>query len=162
MSRHPGKKDERLEGRDGEIWRLYCTGRTQESLANQFGVSQSRVAQILKDVRAMIPAPDRDEARLRMLEVLDHLGAKFSAVAEKSPHLKYNNKGDIMVSADGTPALDHSEQRDAAKLVLEAQKRAAAMLGLDAPSKVEHSVDQVALEAARRLAGDVVAELDQE
>lgn len=162
MSRHPGKKDERLEGRDGEIWRLYCTGRTQESLANQFGVSQSRVAQILKDVRAMIPAPDRDEARLRMLEVLDHLGAKWSAVAESEPHLKYTQKGAIVTDRQGLPALDYSEQRDASKLVLEAQKRAAAMLGLDAPSKVEHSVDQAALEAARRLAGDVASELEGE
>ncbi len=162
MSRHPGKKDARLEGRDGEIWRLYCTGRNQESLGREFGISQSRVAQIIKDVRAMLPPTDRDEARQRMLEVLDHLGAKFSAVAEKAPHLKYNNKGDIMVSADGSPALDHSEQRDAAKLVLEAQKRAAMMLGLDSPTKVEHSVDQATREAARLLAAEAVSELDEE
>lgn len=50
---------DRLGGRNGEIWRQYASGRTQEWIAERHGIDQSRVSQILIEVRKSLP----DDAR---------------------------------------------------------------------------------------------------
>jgi hypothetical protein len=76
-------RPERLEGRDGQIWRAYILGATQERIAGEHGVSRQRVGQILGEVRASIPAEARSDAALLDLERLDLLlsGVMPAAVA---------------------------------------------------------------------------------
>lgn len=76
-------KPERLEGRDGAIWRAYVLGSTQEAIAREHGVSRQRVGQVLEEIRASIPAADRADAALVDLERLDVLlsGVMPAAVA---------------------------------------------------------------------------------
>lgn len=66
-------RPERLEGRDGAIWRAYVLGHTQDAIARQYGISRQRVGQVLADIRAAIPATDRADAALVDLERLDVL-----------------------------------------------------------------------------------------
>lgn len=76
-------RPERLEGRDGRIWRSYVLGRTQEAIAAEHGISRQRVGQVLEEIRASIPATDRADAALVDLERIDLLlsGVMPAAVA---------------------------------------------------------------------------------
>lgn len=64
---------ERLDGRNGAIWRAYVLGRTQEAIAEEHSISQQRVSQVLAEVRAGIPDDARTDAALVDLERLDVL-----------------------------------------------------------------------------------------
>lgn len=74
---------ERLDGRNGAIWRAYVLGRTQEAIAEEHSISQQRVSQVLAEVRASIPGDARTDAALVDLERLDVLlsGVMPAAVA---------------------------------------------------------------------------------
>lgn len=76
-------RPERLEGRDGAIWRAYICGSTQEAIAAEHGISRQRVGQVLEEIRAAIPATDRADAALVDLERIDLLlsGVMPAAVA---------------------------------------------------------------------------------
>lgn len=76
-------KPERLEGRDGSIWRAYVLGSTQEAIAAEHGISRQRVGQVLEEIRSSIPTADRVDAALVDLERLDVLlsGVMPAAVA---------------------------------------------------------------------------------
>lgn len=76
-------KPERLEGRDGSIWRAYVLGSTQEAIAAEHGISRQRVGQVLEEIRSSIPTADRADAALVDLERLDVLlsGVMPAAVA---------------------------------------------------------------------------------
>lgn len=64
---------ERLDGRNGQIWRSYISGATQERIAAEHGISRQRVSQVLDEVRAGIPAEARSDAAVVDLERLDAL-----------------------------------------------------------------------------------------
>jgi transcriptional regulator with XRE-family HTH domain len=74
---------ERLDGRDGQVWRAYVLGRSQEAIEGELGITKQRVSQILGEIRASIPAADRNDAALVDLERLDALlsGVMPAAVA---------------------------------------------------------------------------------
>lgn len=137
----PGvQRGEDLEGRSGIVWKMYAVKRwTQERIARELGVSQQRVSQILKDVRAAIPAPDKAEMILKSIEAHHHVIAELHALAER-------NGAPVTAGKDGTIVLDPDDQsvvRDwslhvnvyRALLVAEAELRK--LMGLDAATKTE-------------------------
>jgi hypothetical protein len=69
----PQKDGPRLDGRNGEIWRGYLLGRTQEALADEHGIAQQRVSQILAEVRDALGTDDLATTALVDLERLDLL-----------------------------------------------------------------------------------------
>jgi hypothetical protein len=64
---------DRLDGRDGEVWRAYVGGATQERIAAEHGITQQRVSQVLAEVRATIPDGTRVDAALLAAERTDAL-----------------------------------------------------------------------------------------
>lgn len=102
----------RLEGRNGEIWRAYLFGKTQEAIAEEFGLSQQRVSELIRDVRESLPETDLTELRRADLERLDAMLP--------------NN---ILMAVAG--------DKDAVNSVLKIMERRAKLLGLDAPTKQE-------------------------
>lgn len=108
----PQKDGPRLEGRNGEIWRGYLFGKTQEALAEEFGISQSRVSQVIAEVRESLPETDAQELRRADLERLDAMLP--------------NN---ILMAVAG--------DKDAVSSVLKIMERRAKLLGLDAPTRQE-------------------------
>lgn len=69
----PMREDPRLHGRDGEIWRAYLHGHTQERIAADQGISQQRVSQIITEIREAIPQTSKTDAALLDLERLNAL-----------------------------------------------------------------------------------------
>ena len=117
----PQAENERLNGRNGQVWQAYLLGRTQESIAAEHGVSQQRIAQILKEVRKSIPDEDVVELRRVDLERLDTM---------TPTNLELARAGD----------------KDAVKSVLAIMTRRAALLGMDAPKQVEASIQRTVLD----------------
>ena len=117
----PQAENERLNGRNGQIWQSYLLGHTQESIAAEHGVSQQRIAQILKEVRKSIPEEDVAELRRVDLERLDSM-------------------------TPANLALARSGDKDGVKSVLAIMARRAALLGMDAPTKMEASIQRTVLD----------------
>lgn len=127
---------DRLNGRNGEIWKAYCRGRTQEWIASQFALSQTRVSQIINEVRATIPDEAREDWRLIALETLSALHAKMVEIVYTPAPPKFQN-GEILHDEDGTVLRDYSDQLAAVDRVVKIQERAAKTLGTDAATKTE-------------------------
>lgn len=132
---------ERLEGRDGQVWRLYLEGHTQEAIAERFGVSQQRVSQIVSEVRESIPEVARIAAALLDLERLD-----------------------LLLTGTMPPAMSGDPKATAA--VLRILERRAKMLGLDEPFEVavEGNLSELSQMVADALAAalDAVPELSED
>lgn len=118
----------RLDGRDGEVWRAYLYGHTQEQIATDHGISQSRVSQILTEIRQSIPQTSKTDAALLDLERLNLMLTGVLPAAQE---------GDTKASG-------------AAMRIIE---RRARMLGLDATEPLS-----IVLERQRNLEGQIVAD----
>lgn len=119
---------ERLGGRNGDVWRAYLLGRTQESIAEEYGISQQRVSQIISEVRESIPEVNRVAAALLDLERMD-----------------------LLLSATMPPALAGDVKATAA--VLRILERRARALGTDTQQPLE-----VVLDARLDVVGQLVAD----
>jgi transcriptional regulator with XRE-family HTH domain len=154
---------ERLEGRNGDIWRRYVGGATQESLAERYGIDQSRVSQIISAVRASIPEQTRDALRQEHVDFLREIRDSAMALARAPLPPAVNNKGNVIIDPttkeivrDATGRL--SALRHAADFATRAEK----LLGLEPPaesrititSEEETEAAARAAEALSRLHGD--------
>jgi predicted transcriptional regulator len=111
-----GSRFEHLIGRNGEVWRRFAIyGWNQERIAKEYGITQGRVSQIIKDVRESIPKQTRDEI-----------------VTERVEQLK------AVVDAVMPDAL--TGDKDAASILLKLQERESKLLGLDSVTKIDQSI----------------------
>lgn len=124
----PMQEDPRLHGRDGEIWRAHLHGHTQERIATDKGISQQRVSQIIREIRAAIPQSNKIDAALDDLERLD------------------------LVLTGLMPAAEAGDTK-AAGAVLRIIERRAKALGTDATEPLS-----IVLERHRDLEGQLVAD----
>lgn len=124
----PQRDGPRLDGRDGVIWRDYLYGHTQEQIAADHDISQSRVSQILTEIRESIPQTSKTDAALLDLERLNLMLTGVLPAARE---------GDTKASG-------------AAMRIIE---RRARMLGLDATEPLS-----IVLERQRDLEGQLVAD----
>lgn len=149
---------ERLEGRNGLIWRDYCGGMTQAALAARYGLSQGRVSQIISQVRDSIPDEVREEEVQRSLEMLRELRAGALEVWRMAAApVTAGKDGDLLYDPEappGTSALvrDHTGRLRALETALKVDQRIAQLLGLDAAQKLDMHVEAGERVAAERLA----------
>lgn len=158
---HAVGDDLRLLGRNGQIWREYINGSTQDAIGERYGIHQSRVSQILAEVRKAIPEEDRVERIQRYAEQLDRQSVELEAIIAAGPLPAYSNGRPILLEDGVTIAEDHSHRVTAMREQRAVQERAAKMLGLDAAMKVQnaHLFEvtpelQERLDAARRALDD--------
>lgn len=153
-------RNPKMEGRTGEIWRLYVAGMTQEAIGEKFGISQVRVSQIIAATRAQIPEVDRTQLIQRELDLLDtsRLMALELATAPLPP--AFDQKGNVLIDP-GTkkPVLDATGRVAAVKLALETQRDMRKLLGLDQPLKVDATVTDAAAVKAAELAAAAAARM---
>lgn len=152
---------QRLEGRNGRIWEDYCAGWTQDHLAAKYGLSQTRVSEIIAQVRASIPPTDLDEARQRHLDGVAELQRAAVELARAPLAPAYSN-GRMMVDEDGRPILDVTGRLNALRVATSISERTAKLLGLDAPTKHEHGMTDQAAQAAAQAAADALSRLHGE
>lgn len=128
---------DRLVGRTGEVWKAYVSGATQEAIANEHGISQQRVSQILATVRDSIPEADRAHLVQREVEFLDQMRRMVLDLTDKAPIPAYSNGKPILMEDGVTVAEDHSGRLAAWDRAIKAHERLSRLLGLDAPAKAD-------------------------
>lgn len=142
----------RLEGRDGEIWRLFCRGTTQEALAEKFEISQPRVSQIIAAVRESIGPQERADIVKQEADLLDALRAEVLELFDADPIPLVSN-GRVI-----DDVKDHSGRLAALAAFDRITARKHRLLGLDAPQKLDLSLAGEE-EAARAAAADALSHL---
>lgn len=130
---------DRLAHRNGEIWRAYVAGKTQDAIAAEFGLSQRRVSDIIAEVRETIPPEDRAHLVQREADFLDEMRQVVLELVQGPPIPAYSNGRPILMP-DGSIAEDHSGRLAAWDRAIKAHERLAKLLGLDAAAKVEATV----------------------
>jgi len=163
MSEPP--EDLRLLGRNGLIWRDYCGGATYEKLAARYGISTTRVGQIIAQVRDSIPEETREEEIQRSLEMLRELRDGALEVYRMAPAPVFVGK-DGSVARDperrdkdpeGEVVRDHTGRLRALETALKVDQAIANRLGLDAATKMDLTVSGQEESAAARLAAEAAA-----
>lgn len=115
------------EERADDIWERYTLrNQSQQQIANDLGISQQRVSQILTDIRAALPDETRHDCIARRRAQLDALIAA---------HLPEARAGD----------------KDATASLLKLLDREAKYMGLDAPQEVRATVTQTSPEVLERI-----------
>jgi hypothetical protein len=131
--------------RNAAIWRAYVSGRTQVSLAEEYGVDQSRISQICATFRDAIKQETKEERALRELAFLDEVRERAMEVAKlPAPPVTAGKDGDIVYDPtnkgpDGKPAVvrDHGGRLTAMSLAVQTSAHMRKLLGLDAPTRTE-------------------------
>jgi hypothetical protein len=130
---------DRLATRNGEIWRAYVSGATQETIAAEHGITRERVSQILKEIRDSIPEEERAHLVQRETEFLDQMRRTVLDLVERPPIPAYSH-GKPILMPDGTIAEDHSGRLAAWDRAIKAHEHLVKLLGLLAPTKADISL----------------------
>jgi hypothetical protein len=149
---------DRLAGRNGSIYQAYILGTTQEELAARHGIHQTRVAQIIAEVRASIPEEDLAAARSDHLDVLRRLTAVAAEIMEAPLPPAYSN-GRPIVDENGEYVRDAGPRLAALDRIVKATERMAKVLGLDAPVKADVTVSDQADRVAEAAAAEALARM---
>ncbi len=153
----------KLEGRNGEIWKLYVQGWTQEAIAEKYNLTQGRIAQIIAAVRATIPETDRAHLIQRELELLDTARVMALELALSPLPPAFDKDGNALRDPESKAIVrDATGRVQAVKLALETQRDMRKLLGLDQPLKVDATVTDAAAIKAAELAAEAAARMNGE
>jgi hypothetical protein len=136
----PESESKRLEGRNGAIWREHSIhGRTQEYLAEKYGVSQQYISQVVAQVRATIGAPDRSALITESIELIREIQARALEIVDMAgAPVAVGKDGTVLIDPDtGAVVRDYSGRLKAMDTALKASDTLAKRLGLDAAQKIE-------------------------
>lgn len=150
---------DRLEGRNGDIWKAYISGSTQEAIAEKHGITRERVSQILSQVRASIPEVDKEQLFQRELDFLDDLRQMMREQVSAPLPPAFNQRGMILTDEHGHVVRDESGRMAAVDRAIKLHERIAKMTGLEAPVKADLTVTEAAKEAAAKLAVEAAIRL---
>lgn len=134
----PGRE---LEGRNGLIWRgATIYRRTQDDLAQEYGLSQQRVSEILAAVRASIPDHDKDLMRLESIELYADLTLRAMEIVDLVPAPVFVGKdGSIAYDDNGRVVRDYSGRLRAMETAAKMDAERRKLMGIDAAEKSEVS-----------------------
>ena len=129
----------RYEGRNGQVWRLYTVYRqNQEQIADDLGISQQRVSEIIREVRANIPAPDLDEMRQQSLGLYAELTERALEIADlAAAPVAVGKDGSIFYDENGEVVRDYTGKLRAIETAAKMDAETRKLMGLDAAGKLE-------------------------
>lgn len=131
--------------RNAEIIKAYGRGRTQQSLAEEYGVSQKRISEIIQAHRLAQGPIDKAEQINAAADLLDHLieQAMELAAMEGAP-VTAGKDGLVVVDperkgphGEAVFVRDYSGRVAAIHLIKSLLERKAKLLGLDSATKTE-------------------------
>ncbi len=122
--------------RDALIMDLRRSGKTLQTIADQVGLTNQRVHQIIKERLAEIPVESVQHYRAQAVEVLDDLLEKTHAILT-AQHLKFHEG--VALTHDGKIVTDNGPVLAAVATILRIEERRAKLLGTDSPVKTEVS-----------------------
>ena len=134
-----------LSEREAEIYRLTVVSRlSQREIAKRFTergepISQERIGQILRTVRAKLPPPDLAAIRQEALELhLDVIRRAYEIAEMNGAPVTAGKDGDVVRDPeDGSVVRDYALRLNALKLALAADVERRKLMGADAATKTE-------------------------
>ncbi len=120
--------------RNTAMWKMRVNAHTQREIADHFGISQARVSQIFDEMLKERQQQGSDALRAFELDKLDQAEQAVLEVLRRH-HVTVSN-GKVMYLEDA-PMLDDAPVLAATDRLLRIAQRRAALLGLDAPQKIE-------------------------
>lgn len=154
-------KNARLEGRNGRIWVEYCNGRTQEFLADKYGVSQQRISQIITEVRDSLGEEIRSETIAAEAELLRRVRAEIldEIYGAKPIPVTVGKDGEILKDPEtGEVVRDHGGRLAGVAAADRITQRLHRLLGIDAPAKLDLNLNGEE-ERAKQAGAEAVAYL---
>lgn len=135
------RKANRLEGRDGAVWRAYTIyQRTMEDIGEEFEISQQRVSQILAEARANIPTVDMDAMRQESIDLYRELQRRALEIADLVPAPVFVGKdGEKAYDEDGELVRDYSGRLRAIETAAKMGEHTRKLMGVDSAVKAEIS-----------------------
>lgn len=132
---------EPIERRNWEIYRQATVyRRTQLSLAEEYGIGQQRISQILAEVRASLPENDVEEMRAASLALYNDLGQRAMEIVDLTPAPVFVGKdGAIAYDENGSVVRDYSGRLKAMQVAMDLDRERRKLFGLDAATKVEQA-----------------------
>lgn len=152
--------EKRIEGRNGRIWQGFLSGKTQDALAEEFGLSQARVSQIISEVRAGIGETKKEELFQREMDFIDSLRTQAMELVTAPLPPAFSQKGYPLVDENGQVVRDASGRLNAMKMAVALHERVSKLTGLDAPVKADLTITEAAEEAARARAAEAMARIN--
>jgi DNA-binding transcriptional regulator LsrR (DeoR family) len=149
----------RLMGRNGEIWRHYVRGMTQEAIGEKFNLDQSTVSTAIAAVRDSIPQQERDALIKEEIDFLRRMRTELLDVWDmKAAPVTAGQLGEIVKDPETQEVVrDHSGRLAAAARIESISARMHKLLGLEASQKIDLNVGEE--EAAKRAAADALNHL---
>jgi hypothetical protein len=155
----------RMEGRNGLIWRqCIIDGRTQESVAQEHGVTQQRISEIIAQVRATLPEQNRQEMVQDTLEVLAELHrTAMDLVRMAGAPVTAGKDGSVVYDPETNEVVrDYSLRLNALKGALSVSESMRRLVGLDAVKGLDVNVTGLEEATARKLAEDAAKRVAEE
>lgn len=127
--------------RDAQIYRLSVVNRwSQSKIAEKYGISQQRVADILAKKRQKLPPLDLEAMRRESLELHQDIQRRALELADMIGAPVFVGKdGAIAYDENGNVVRDYALRLQALEAARKADVDIRKLHGLDAASKVEHS-----------------------
>ena len=153
------KESARLMGRNGDIWREYCQGATQEELALKYGKAQSVISDAIRHVRDSIPQVERQDLIKEMVDYFRSLRVTVMEIAAMpAPPVTAGKDGDLVLDPDtGKHVRDYSTRINAIRTAVTIADREIDILGLKGEQKVRISEGEE--QASQKLAADALSHL---
>jgi hypothetical protein len=145
----PSRAERQAEAarRRAQIVQARMAGATFEQIGRQHGITDSRAQQLYADAMLRTVKEPADRHRALELRRLDDLQLRLTQVLRRG-HVTISG-GKVVLDDDGHPYLDDGPVIAAALALLRVQESRRGLLGLDAPAKVDATVDlKVAWERA--------------
>lgn len=154
-----------MEGRNGLIWRqCIIDGRTQEDVAEEHGVSQQRISEILGQVRKTIPEQNREEMIQDTLEVLQELHrTAIELMRAAGAPVTAGKDGSVVYDPETNQVVrDYSLRLNALKGALSVSESMRRLVGLDAVKGLDVNLSGLEEATARKLAEDAAKRVAEE
>ena len=155
----------RLDGRNGEIaHRYYMLSQSQQEIADDLQISQSRVSQILTDIRADIDATTREDIRAGIAQRMASMRNAMAELVEMDGMPVTAGKDGAVVKDPENDVVvrDYSLRVKAAQEIRAIEERLAKLYGADEPTRTRTDVtihgEQDGQDA---LAREAAADLDE-
>lgn len=123
--------------RDIEIYERNMRGESSRVLADEYGLSQSRVCQIVTEVGRNMPEVDVSHLRALSADRLEFMQNKVLELISMPGAPTFTQRGDQLIDADGNAVLDYSLRLRALAELRAINATFGKRFGLDAPTQAE-------------------------
>ncbi len=129
----------RNELRDMEIYEKRIRGASLAALAEEYGLDDSRISVICKEVRQGMPALDREALVRASFEQLEYLREKVNELVQMGgAPITAGQNGDVVIDPEtGEVVRDYKLRTTSIELARKLNESTRKLLGMDAPVQAE-------------------------